>query len=106
MKIWKKTAILALTAIMLFGIAGCTSDAPAPELGKDSLMTTTVELKPLYGDQGDFLAYNPDRGWRLEAFINVANSTGDGMGTQPEPEKVVTQALDRYQKYHPQLCQV
>ena len=69
-------------------------------------MTTTMELKPLYGDQGDFLAYNPDRGWRLEAFINVANSTGDGMGTQPEPEKVVTQALDRYQKYHPQLCQV
>lgn len=109
MKKSKRLAALALAAVLslIFG-TGCaeqvkpdtTNNPPAVPI------STTTELAPLCGTQDDFLEYNPDRGWRLEAFINVANSLTDGMSDQPEPEKVVTVALDRYHKYRPQLCQV
>ncbi len=109
MKKSKRLAALALAAVLslIFG-TGCaeqvkpdtTNNPPAVPI------STTTELVPLCGTQDDFLEYNPDRGWRLEAFINVANSLTDGMSDQPEPEKVVTVALDRYHKYRPQLCQV
>ena len=52
------------------------------------------------------MQYNPDRGWRLEAFINVANTVCDGMGVQENPEDAITSALDYYGAYRPQLCQV
>lgn len=100
MKIANKLAIFTLISLFLWIMGtGCSKQGVLP-------MVTTIEFTPLYGTQDDLLEYNPDRGWRLEAFINVANSVGDGMGIQEEPEKVVTLALDRYQKYRPQLCQV
>ena len=100
----KKKHLVALALIILLlpaFSAGCRqqTDNPVP-------IAVTTELAPLCGTQDDFLEYNPDRGWRLEAFINVANTVGDGMSDQPEPEKAVTVALDRYHKYRPQLCQV
>ncbi len=104
MRFFKKTAALLLTLALCTTVgAGCTFDSPQKE---EYPVTTTIELPPLYGDQDDLLEYNPDRGWRLEVFFNVANSTGDGMGAQPEPEMELIRALERYQKYRPQLCQV
>ncbi len=57
-----------------------------------------IALEPLNGAMDAALENNPDRGWRLEAYVNVAATEAPG--------KAVTGALDFYKDYNPQLCQV
>ena len=59
------TALLLAGLLPVCAVAGCKHTEKPIHIKK--------ELAPLCGTQDDFLEYNPDRGWRLEAFINVAN---------------------------------
>lgn len=68
-------------------------------VAENEYISFTTALAPVYGTLDDALELNPDRGWRLEAYVNVA-------GTDAEPEKNVTAALEYYKEYNPQLCQV
>lgn len=68
-------------------------------VAENEYIDRTIELAPVYGTQDDALEKNPDRGWRLEAYVNVC-------GADAEPEKNVTAALEYYKEYNPQLCQV
>lgn len=68
-------------------------------VAENAYIDRTIELAPVYGTQDDALEQNPDRGWRLEAYVGVG-------GTNAEPEKAVTSALEYYKAYNPQLCQV
>lgn len=68
-------------------------------VAENETVNGTIALAPLYGTQDDALEKNPDRGWRLEAYVSVG-------GTDAEPEKAVISALEYYKAYNPQLCQV
>lgn len=58
-----------------------------------------IALAPLYGNQDALLEYNPDRGWRLEAYVNAAGSVDNAA-------RELVNALEYYKDYNPQLCQV
>ena len=100
----KKKHLVALALIILLlpaFSAGCRqqTDNPVP-------IAVTTELAPLCGTQDDFLEYNPDRGWRLEAFINVANTVGDGMSDSrsrrrpsPLPLTAITNTVRSFVRY-------
>ncbi len=97
----KKIALILAAVTLLITVSGCAEKTDAPEMTETTATTATeitTELAPLYGSQDDFLEYNPDRGWRLEAYV-------DAKATE-RPDEAVKTALDRYNKYHPQLCQV
>ena len=64
-------------------------------------ISKTIELTPIFGTQDDALEWNPDRGWRLEAYVDVAN-----IGTQINSDSELIAALENYKEYNPQLCQV
>lgn len=54
------------------------------------------------------LRTNPDRGWRLEAYVNVANTSDDKQTVQDDPTFNVWNNLSKepYQEFTPQLTQV
>lgn len=66
----------------------------------------------LYGSAYDGvetqLRRNPDRGWRLEAYVNVANTSDDNQTPQSDPTFNVWNNLAKepYQVFSPQLTQV
>lgn len=96
----KKIAGFLAAITLLAALSGCSEGTSNTETTEETFaMTQTVtELAPLYGSQDELLEYNPDRGWRLEAYVDAALTE--------RPDEVVKTALDRYAKYHPQLCQV
>lgn len=94
----KKLALLLTAVLLLSCLAACSEQTETETTEADGETVQTVELAPLYGSQDDLLEYNPDRGWRLEAYVDAALTE--------RPDEAVKTALDRYAKYHPQLCQV
>lgn len=54
------------------------------------------------------LRSNPDRGWRLEAYVNVANTSEDGQTPQEDPTFNLWNNLakEQYREFSPQLTQV
>lgn len=87
----KRIIAFVLAFACMLGLCGCNS-------GK--MVKEHVELKPLAAEQSSLLNYNPDRAWRGEAYVSVAEIPG-----QPDPTVNVRSFVSKYAKYSPQLVQ-
>lgn len=87
----KKIVALILTAASVLGLCAC---------GSAKTVNEHITFSPLPAEQSSLLNYNPDRAWRLEAYVSVAPIKG-----QPDPTDQIRERINRYAKYTPQLVQ-
>ncbi len=87
---------LLLAVVMVFALGGCGSKSAH----------ISLEFDAITSEQDVLLRYNPDRGWRGEAYVNLADVAGNGQGLQPDPTVNVRNFVERYKDYPSQICQV
>lgn len=88
----KRLIAYVLVLACTLGLCGC---------GTGKKVQEHIEISPLAAEQSSLLNYNPDRAWRLEAYVDVANKSG----SQVDPAINVRNGVSRYAKYSPQLVQ-
>ncbi|MBE6727050.1 MAG: DUF4874 domain-containing protein [Ruminococcaceae bacterium] len=95
----KKIRLIAfvLTAVMLFSsLCGCVTQNAH----------VTLKFDAITSEQDMQLRYNPDRGWRGEAYVNVGNKSNDGQTVQNDPAANIRRFAQRYAEYPSTICQV
>ena len=97
----KKIVTVLLAALILLSVCGCGNESEAQSQVID------VEYIPaaITSESDVQLRYNPDRGWRGEAYVNVSGTDGDGQTFQSDPTINVRSFFKKYSDYNPQLCQ-
>lgn len=99
----KRIVAFITVLVFVFSMCGCSSKSGQ---AAGNAVEEHIEIEPLDGSQSFFLNYNPDRSWRLEAYVNVANSDEDNHTIQPDPTVNVRRSVSQYAEYSPQLVQV
>lgn len=98
MKINRLIAVLTVVA-MLFCACGCGG-------GASNEVNLNVDFKPITSEKDSQLRYNPDRGWRGEAYVNVGNTADCNQTTQVDPAVNVRRFVSTYAQYPSKICQV
>lgn len=68
--------------------------------------TVQREFAPFCGEEDALLLKNPQRGFRMETFVNVANLAQDYQVLQPDPTIRLKDCIAQYVPESPQLAQV
>ena len=97
----KKIVTVLLAALILLSVCGCGNESETQSQVID------VEYIPaaITSESDVQLRYNPDRGWRGEAYVNVSGTGDDGQTFQSDPTINVRRFFEKYSDYNPQLCQ-
>lgn len=96
----RRITALILVFVFVFSLCGCEEAS-----GSGKKVEEHIEFEALDGSQSSLLNYNPDRGWRLEAYVNVGNSAEDRHTPQEDPAINVKRSVEKYAAYSPQLVQ-
>lgn len=92
-----KLVALVLTAVMILSsLCGCVTQNAH----------VTLKFDAITSEQDILLRYNPDRGWRGEAYVNVGNGGADGQTVQRDPAGNIRNFAKRYAEYPSTICQV
>ncbi len=99
MKIKRLISVL-LAASMIFSLCACGGG------GGVEPVDLNIDFQPITSESDSMLRYNPDRGWRGEAYVNVGNTDDCNQTPQVDPAVNVKRFVNQYSQYPSKICQV